>query len=106
MKNLLILGVVAAAAATAANAQTEPGSGNSSSAGSGTTNGAMQSDSTGTIGTMHSSTTDPTVGGSAPVPGANSDGMTMADGKYMMNGKPATKAQIAKHNKSMMAPPK
>ncbi len=106
MNNLLIVGVVAAALATGASAQTKPGSANSSSAGSGTTNGAMQSDSTGTIGTMHSSSTDPAMGGSAPAPGTSSDGMTMADGKYMMNGKPATKAQIAKHNKSMMTPPK
>ena len=94
MRTLLIAATLAAFGLSGAAAQTAP----SSTAGSGTTNGAMQPDSTGTIGAMHSSSTDPAAGGSAPA-GASSDGMTMVDGKYMVNGKPATKAQIAKHKK-------
>ncbi len=100
MKTLLIVATFTALGLSGAAAQTTP-----DGSASGTTNGAMQPDSTGTIGSMHSSSTDPASGGSAPAGAASTDGMMMVDGKWMMNGKPATKAQIAEHKK-MMRPSK
>ena len=99
MTRLFLIGVAAVAMSGAA-AQTTTSPDNT---GAGTTNGAMQPDSTGTIGALSGSSTDPSAGGSAPAGNGPTGAVSNDTTNGSMGAAPASSDRSAKKHKTHSA---